>query len=112
MNEKRKIALSEAFLEGKHLFECPFINTISNEKFQAPTSSENVLKTSLVRYLEEIDANCELAHQQYIAIKLSTLKKILKKHHRLDLLDKKIIEEKGAYLRPDFLCSKYGFAIE
>jgi len=30
----------------------------------------------------------------------------------LDLLDKKIIEEKGAYLRPDFLCSKYGFAIE
>lgn len=111
MDEKKQLALSEAYMDGRHSFEyiAPASEDTFHDKLQAPTPSENALKSSLVATLNATGKTFEVSHQEILAIKVSTLKKTLKEHARLDLLPKK---DKCLLIRPDFFCSKYGFAIE
>lgn len=82
------------------------------DKFQAPTPSENVLKPLLYRALEARGLNLQISHQEVLIVSVGSLKRILKKFEKLHLLSPKIIREKFLLFRPDFLCVKYGFAIE
>jgi very-short-patch-repair endonuclease len=113
MEEKKDFALSEAFLEGKHSLEYDLqdnCDLISPDKLQSPTAAENSLKVALINRLNQ-QAYCHISHQEFLVIKVSTLKKILLKHQRYDLL-KKVVKKKFLLLRPDFFCCMYGFAIE
>jgi very-short-patch-repair endonuclease len=89
------------------------------DKFQSPTPSENTLKTSIIRSLNSMSISCNFSHQEFLVVKVSTIKKYLNQNPAycsqtiVDVL-RRLTKNKKKYivLRPDFYCSKYGFIIE
>lgn len=99
-------------MELAQIFRSLDEDLIRFDHLQIPTATENTLKSPLINRLQYENISCSVSHQEYIVIKTSTLKKFLKKIGKISLMPSNYRERKFILKRPDFLCQKYGFAIE
>lgn len=87
-----------------------------NEHKQTVTPSENTIKTRIHRDLSNSGFVGHIAHQEFLVVPLSRAKKdkVAWKYIKqsIDQIPSRAIAHKFIVRRPDFLCVKYGFAIE
>lgn len=81
-------------------------------RYQAPSPSENKLKTILFKHLLNTGFSGEISHQEVLPISTARVRKLPYFKEHQNSFSSQFTGSKNILRIPDFLCIKYGFVIE